>query len=361
MPSELSLFNLYHANTSSSKRYWALHVLSDLCCKERLPLLELAVIRTDRLFAANHSALFWKGMEIPRVFFRSKNIPICPECIKEKAYVPVYWHLELVRACPKHQCELIFQCPECGQNLDYIRDAELVVCQCGFDLLTANKKTADAKLVDLAAKIYGLSLQEPESDNPLSQEVSIETAFGQILWYFLWVSDSKVPTSWSDDSIFQSISFFERWPSQLLLRLDDLAKNGIEYADRPMNETAFRAIFGSLLRVSRHVPDSSMETNMILKAVFSYFDPIVFDTNHKYAEIAQTLLDSYEASTILGIGGKQLARLVEEGMLHPCHQLKANTSIRPDQPLFRLRDVFLLWAVRFQSKYSNRSFYLSRW
>ena len=361
MPSELSQFNLYHAKTSSSKRYWALHVLSDLCCKERLPLLELTVIRIDRHFAANHSALFWKGMEIPRAFFRSKNIPVCPECLKEKMYIPVFWHLELVRVCPRHQCELIFKCPECGQNLDYIRDAELATCPCGYDLRIANTKTADVRLEALAAKIYGLSLKEPESNSSLFQKQPIESIFGQILWYFLWASDSKDPINWSDEIVLQSISFFEDWPSQLFQQLDERAKAGIEYADRPMNETAFRAIFGSLLKVSRYVPDNSMGTNVILKAVFSFLDPIVFEENHKYACIAQTLLDSHEACTILGTGAKQLARLIEEGMLHPCHQQKANTPIHPDQPLFRLRGVFLLWAVRFQTKHSNRSFYLSRW
>ena len=361
MPTELGRFNLYHANTSSSKRYWALHLLSDLCCKEHMPLLELAVLKVDRQFGDHHSALFWKGIEIPKVFFRSQGIPVCPKCLKDKAYVPVFWHITLVRACPRHDCALIFKCPECGLDVDYIRDNQLHSCQCGFEFSKATPKPTNPRITALARQIYGYEPETIGIDNLLYKGSTPEALFGAMLWFMQWVDKGGTSAIPDDADLLQHIEFFDDWPSRLFTRLDELAQAGIEYAERSMRETPFRSIFGSLLRVSRYLPDNRLETNAILKAVFSFLDLITFEEDHQFAEISQTLLDSFETCVILGIGTKQLARVIEDGLLHFCYTQKDNSPIRPDQPLFRLRDVFLLWSVRFQSKHSNRSLYLSRW
>lgn len=163
MPTDLGSFNLYHANTSSSKRYWALSLLSDLCCKEHLPFLELSVLKTDRLFAGHHSSLYWKGLDIPKVFFRSENIPVCPQCLKEKSYIPTFWHISLVRACPRHGTALVFKCPQCGVGADYIRDAAVHSCRCGFDLISAKTEIGNPQLVKLAERVYGYKTKAKET------------------------------------------------------------------------------------------------------------------------------------------------------------------------------------------------------
>ena len=359
MPTELSRFNLYHAKTSSSKRYWALHLLSYLCCKERLPLLELSVLRSDRLFGERHRALFWKGMEIPRVFFRSNRIPVCPQCLHEKSFIPVFWHISLIRSCPRHKCALIFNCPACGSEVDYIRDEKLHQCQCGFVFSDAPMEPTDPKVAGLAAQIYGLNHELVDTDNLLLSSSTAEAVFGAVLFYTQWVDGCN--DLQSDEGLLRCINFFENWPSPLFTLLDELAEEGMEYAERSMRETAFRSIFGPLLRICCYLPENRLKTNEVLKAVFTYLDLRIYQENHKFAEISQTLLDSFEACTILGVGTKQLSRVIEEGLLHPRYPQKEKTAIHPDQPLFKLKDVFLLWSVRLQTKYSNRSLYLSRW
>lgn len=362
MPSELSCFNLYHANTSSSKRYWALHLLSDLCCKERLPMLELAVLKTDRRFACHHTALIWKGIEIPRTFFRSENIPVCPQCLKEKPYIPVFWHISLIRACPRHHSSMVFKCPQCGLSVDYIRDERLLSCQCGFDLSMTVSEHGDPRLVQQAQQIYGFEPETDKANNLLFRKITTETVFGAVLWFMNWADKDGCRSSQvSEELLLRCINFFDDWPAKLFVRLDELAYEGLEYSVQSMRETAFRSIFGSLLRVSRYLPDDRLTTNEILKAVFSFLDRVTFQEGHRYAEISQTLLDSFEACVILGISTRQLARLIEEGMLHPCRQQKDKKPISPEIPLFRLRDVFVLWSVGFQTRHSNRSLYLSRW
>ncbi|WOG27391.1 TniQ family protein [Endozoicomonas sp. 8E] len=360
MPTDLGSFNLYHANTSSSKRYWALSLLSDLCCKEHLPFLELSVLKTDRLFAGHHSSLYWKGLDIPKVFFRSENIPVCPQCLKEKSYIPTFWHISLVRACPRHGTALVFKCPQCGVGADYIRDAAVHSCRCGFDLISAKTEIGNPQLVKLAERVYGYKTKS-KGDNLLYSASTTEAVFGAVLWFMLWADDSGGPSVDEDDVLLRCIDFFDDWPRKLYVRLDQLAQGGLEYSVRSMQETAFRSIFGSLLRVSRYLPDSRLATNDILKFVFSFFDRAIFQEGHPYAEIGQTLLDGFEAFVILGINTRHLARLIEEGMLHPYRLQKDKQLISPEQPLFRLNDVFVLWCVSFQSGESNRSLYLSRW
>ncbi|MCW7555911.1 TniQ family protein [Endozoicomonas gorgoniicola] len=362
MPSELGRFNLYHAYSSSSKRYWALHLLSERCCKDRLPMLELAVLKTDRRFAGHHTALIWKGIEIPRLFFRSKNIPVCPQCLQEKPYIPVFWHISLVRACPRHQSSLVFKCPQCGLDVDYIRDEAVLLCQCGFDLSTATSEPGDPKLIKLAEQVYGFEPESSEADNLLFRKLTTEAVFGAVLWFMQWVDEEGCHSSQvSEGVLFRCTDYFDNWPARLFAQLDELAHDGLEYSVRSMRETAFHSIFGSLLKVSRNLPDSRLATNAILKAVFSFLDRITFQEGHQYAEISQTLLDSFEACVILGTGTRQVARLVEEGLLHPCKQQKDKKPISAGMPLFRLRDVFVLWSVGFQSRHSNRSLYLPRW
>ncbi|WP_067515292.1 TniQ family protein [Endozoicomonas ascidiicola] len=362
MATDLSRFNLYHANTSSSKRYWALHQLSELCCKDRMPLLEMAVLKTSRRFGEKHTALFWKGLDIPRIFFRSESIPICPQCLKEKPYILVFWHISLVRACPKHQTLLIESCPQCGLAIDYIRHGELHTCPCGFELSTAVAKPANPKLVRLSEQVYGFKPESSDQDNLLFRKSTTEAVFGAVLWFKQWVEkESDSSPLVDDDFLLRCIEFFDDWPARLSSRLEKLAYEGLEYSERSMKETAFRSLFGALLKISRYLPDDRLASNEVLKTVFAFLDQIVFQEDHPYSEIAHTLLDSFEACVILGVSIKQLARLIEDGLLHPCKQLKDKEQVNPTTPLFRLKDVFVLWSVSFQSRHSNRNLYLSRW
>ena len=362
MATELSRFNLYHANISSSKRYWALHLLSELCCKERISLLEMAVLKTSRNFGEKHTALCWKGLDIPRIFFRSEDIPICPQCLKEKPYIPVFWHISLVKACPKHRTLLIYSCPQCGQKTDYIRNGGTSICACGFDLSSTVVKPADSKLIRLAEQIYGFKPGANGQENLLFRESSTEAVFGAVLWFRQWVekkSDEELLVN--EAFLLRCIEFFDDWPSCLISRLDKLTFEGLEYSERSLKGTSFRSIFGALLKVSRYLPDDQLEKNEVLKTVFSFLDQIVFQNGHPYSEISLTLLDSFEACVVLGVSIRQLARLIEDGLLHPCKQLKDSEEINPATPLFRLKDVFVLWSVAFQSRHSNRNIYLSRW
>ncbi|WP_461542035.1 hypothetical protein [Spongorhabdus nitratireducens] len=227
--------------------------------------------------------------------------------------------------------------------------------------MKAETECANTLVTALASRILGTTPETVNTSNLLFREATVETVFGAVLWYMQWVEKCTLKSLQSDEELLRCIRFFDDWPSQLFSRLDELAEAGLQYSERSMKETPFRSIFGSLLRVSRYLPDSHLGVNDVLKAVFSYLDLIIFQQHHKFSEISQTLLDSVETCTILGTGIKQLGRVIEEGLLHPCHPQKEKTSIRPEQPLFRLRDVFLLWSVRFQKKHSNRSLYLSRW
>ncbi|MBO9497500.1 TniQ family protein, partial [Thalassotalea sp. G20_0] len=133
LPGHLRQLNVYHANTSSALRIECLELLSEKMCKGRLPIMGMAVFRSPTRYASRHNSLHWQGIDIPRFFVRKSSIPICPKCFQEseEAFVPFYWHLHVVRACPHHGCKLVEVCPDCSQGLDYIHASNLSGCSCG--------------------------------------------------------------------------------------------------------------------------------------------------------------------------------------------------------------------------------------
>lgn len=57
----------------------------------------------------------------------------CPLCVREQAYLRRLWHLKTVTACPQHRCQLVDQCPHCGDRLAIFRLTEMR-CACGAAL-----------------------------------------------------------------------------------------------------------------------------------------------------------------------------------------------------------------------------------
>ena len=363
LPGNLWQLNIYHANTSSSLRVECLELLAEKMCKGRLPILELAVSRSKTKYAPRHGSLFWQGLDIPRFFIRKGNIPVCPKCFEEsaEAYVPFYWHLNLVRSCTLHGCRLVERCPACSQPLNYMKTGNLKGCVCGKEYKSMAVEPAPESISHLAVRVQEEQKKhETTTGNLLYDTGDIHQLFGAILWFYSYVLERGEQRCISDASLTKCISFFNQWPKNLDKLLEVKAETAIILADRRFSETSFQSIFGSLLTTSRRLPDQDLKSNPVLKAIFVYLDSCLH-TNNEQSEIGYSLLNGYEVAALLDTDSEQVARLVDEGKLAAAKKLKSSLTFDPKRPLFPLKAVFNVWLARFQSRLSNRHIYLSRW
>jgi len=58
---------------------------------------------------------------------------ICTECVEERGYVPAWFDLKVVDACPTHRRQLVRMCTHCQRGLNRLRP-ELLKCNCGASL-----------------------------------------------------------------------------------------------------------------------------------------------------------------------------------------------------------------------------------
>lgn len=79
------------------------------------------------------------GHQISTTDLDVKHPKICPECIKEKGYIDMFWDFKLALACPHHNILLVDHCPSCNKPLMWNRKG-LSVCKCGYDLLKVRGK-----------------------------------------------------------------------------------------------------------------------------------------------------------------------------------------------------------------------------
>jgi hypothetical protein len=93
---------------------------------------------------------------------------LCPQCVAEKGFIEAHWHLELMVACPVHECLTISECPKCGKRLRWFRPG-LLECECGANLLEYEMPAIpqpEASLLDLIRmKVFGHCADE---ENPVS-------------------------------------------------------------------------------------------------------------------------------------------------------------------------------------------------
>ena len=346
LPTQLEQFNLYHAQQSSGQRYQAFDQLSRMVNK---PILKLAILKSPTVFSSGFSSLHWQGIDIPAMCFRTDCIPICPECLVEKSFIPMHWHIKMVRACHKHARSLVFHCPQCGLPLNYIKAENIIRCRCGYDLRTACAAPAPKELIDLSACL----IDRQAIDSHWLSQLDLQLLYGVLLWYFSCVRKSG---QYSDEDCLACFRFFQCWPESLNDWLEQATE--IELIVRPLAETSFQTVFGSLLLECRRLPYSSLKENPVLRSIHQWLGQVLTDT---HPCIGYLLLNSIETAVVLNSSAEQVVRLVENGVLLPRHQKKKETRIHPSQPLFRLKDVYLLWQAEFQSYSNNRQLYLSRW
>lgn len=88
----------------------------------------------------NPNQINFHGSTIRRQFIRTRQSPICPECLQSDPYTRAIWDLALITHCPHHGLELLEVCPRCATSNTRNR-SDLGLCQgCGLDFRTAKSR-----------------------------------------------------------------------------------------------------------------------------------------------------------------------------------------------------------------------------
>jgi hypothetical protein len=103
------------------------------------------------------------GAVVPLRFLHARRTKVCPRCIEECRFIPAVWELGLVAACPIHRCEMLWECPGCGEPIDWRRRSVAFCCE-GAPFESASPAAADPKVVDLTRAIA--RLVDPRSPAP---------------------------------------------------------------------------------------------------------------------------------------------------------------------------------------------------
>ncbi|OBT04683.1 hypothetical protein A9267_17185 [Shewanella sp. UCD-FRSSP16_17] len=355
-PIELERLNVYHAKHNSHFRMRAFSLLESLLNLPPHELQKLALLRSNKRFVGGMSAVHRNGVDIPLSFIRYaddgiETVPVCPQCLKEEAYIRQVWHLKPVNVCAKHECELLHHCPECQQPINHIENESINHCACGFDFTTASSKKADNQEVALARSLFeGDAL----SNNPLLfMGTSATQRFAALLWY------KKRHAKNIECKLDESVNYFEAWPKNFYQELDEFVAGAELKLIDLFNRTSLSFIFGELILQSQCLLPEDKTPHFIYMGLMEYLSKLVEShPKSKKPNVADMLVSVAEAAVLLSTSHEQVYRLYQDGILTSAIRQKIRTRIDPHIGVFYLRQV-----IEYKTSFGNdkQGMYLSTW
>lgn len=357
-PLELSRLNIFHASRSSGLRVRALQLVDRLTDGAPFRLLQLALCHSAISFGNHYKAVHRSGVDIPLSFIRVRQIPCCPDCLRESAYVRQCWHFKPYVGCHRHGGRLIYSCPACGESLNYLASESINHCQCGFDLRTASTVPAQPDEIQLSALAYGCSF---ESSNPLLAIGSLSARFGALYWYQQrYLSDHEAVRD--DRALTKAIGHFTAWPDAFWRELQQMVDDALVRQTKPLNHTDFVDVFGSVVADCRQIPMRNTGQNFILKNLIGFLtDLVARHPQCRVANVGDLLLSAVDAATLLSTSVEQVRRLHHEGFLPLSIRPASRNTVSPHRAAFHLRHVVELRQARMQSHHDHSSTYLPAW
>ncbi|WP_318451254.1 TniQ family protein [Photobacterium leiognathi] len=350
-PLVLAQANIFHASHSSGFRVRAFKLLDSLFSDSTSSVLERCLLNSATLFSPKISSVSYQNVFIPQLFIRRKGIPVCPECLKENACIPVLWHVEPYQVCHHHQCELISHCPSCNRQLNYVESEQITKCECGYDLCSIEKLHSQSNALKLSQYIAG------EKVNGLPDNgLDISERLGIILWFY-----KRYPNVNSYDAN-AIVEYFSQWPNVYIDELNAISEHAIDRQIKPFNHTDFNLIFGDILSSCRKLPYRNPEQNIIQQASIDYLIKLVEqNSKSKTSNFADLRLNIIEVSGVLSTSVEQVYRLVEEGYLQLAIRLKIRERLPPFKGAFYLRQVIELRQSQTPLPQSKQITYLPSW
>lgn len=344
-PVELARLNIFHAAQHSSRRIRALKLVETLTDNENLPLLRLASLNSTVLICSRYQATYLDGTHIPLALLRRDAVPVCPECLKESAYIRQSWHWLPYRACIHHGVKLVDHCPKCGSTINYLNTEQLHTCTCGFDLRRLETEAAEPWEVKISQLVSGY---QAVGDEPLFSTSSISLRFACLLWFQLFTRKKLNDHAQVDvEALQKAMDYFASWPGVLHEELSQRADMAPNLLIQDFNKTSFQSVFGNLILISQLIQEVKREKAFIFSPLLEFLIDLV-DRNpkSKHPNVADLLLTVPEAAVLLETTHEQVYRLYQEGYLRLGWEARLHEKLNPGVGAFHLRDVIELRQSR---------------
>ncbi|WP_434927380.1 TniQ family protein [Shewanella sp. HL-SH2] len=332
----------------------ALGLLESLLGLPSYELQKLALLRSNKTFVGGMTAVQRNGIDIPLSFIRYASedgvdaVPICPECLYEEAYIRQAWHLKPIRACAKHKCELVHQCPECQEPINYIENESIDRCVCGFEFI----KASSAKACQQDIKLSGCLISgDDSSSSPLFASVSTTHRFAALAWH-----QKRYPEK---HQYIDAIEYFKAWPDNFYRELDTITSHADLRLVNLFNKTAFKFIYGDLILQSQCIHPEEKEPHFIHSALMEYLRNLVEShPKSKKSNVADMLVSVAETAALLSTNYEQVYRLYQDGVLSSGYRQKMKQRVAPHVGVFYLRQV-----IEYKASFgaNGQGVYLSSW
>ncbi len=353
-PIELKRLNVYHAKHNSHFRMRALSLLESLLDLPPHELQKLALLRPNRTFLGSMSAVHRNGIDIPLSFIRYvredgvESVPICSQCLNEEPYIRQVWHLKPVQACAKHECELLYQCPECKLPINYIDNESITHCSCGFEFAHASSAKAKKQALLLSRSLIN---GDASSINPLLGDTSATHRFATLFWHQKRYAGSN---EYSD-----AVEYFDTWPDNFYQELDSVTCAAELKLVDLFNRSSFKSIYGELILHSQCLRPEDKAPHFIYLALMDYLYKLVAShPKSKKPNVADMLVSVAETAVLLSTTHEQVYRLYQDGVITSGFRQKMKQRIDPHIGVFYLRQV-----IEYKASFGldRQGMYLSSW
>ncbi len=346
-PSSLVKLNLYKAGRTSAFRVRAIKLTEEIAGLQQATLLTTAILRTNLKFGT-HQALSTKNILFPRMFLREveSGIPVCPICLKDNPCIRQNWHFKPYISCHIHNVKLLTHCPECKDKINYLHTELIAKCSCGYrlDSYVGVGKPEQTSVPKLAKML--LDKADPKLTNFI----------GKLFWF----SQYKGVELDCESLLSAYNDYFSDWPNKYLSELRTLEESAIEKQVTLFNKISVNDVWPKHISLSKLASPFRHE-NPILDVITDYFIDLV-DRNprSKCSNIADTLINSLDAATLLRTSSEQVFLLAENGYLDIVPRMTEEQYLQPHIPKFYLRQVVELMEAQGASK-SDFNHYTSAW
>lgn len=255
--------------------------------------------------------------------FLSANGRICPLCVQEKGFLDAMWDVAFVCACPKHEVLLVDSCHSCGAPIRWNRH-HMTQCRCGADLTKAETSKANQQIIILnilAWKIAGRDIANFRKPENLPETELFSLNLNQLCAFYRFLAASalgniklnKTKPGSINDAVFylKNISaVLTDWPTGFHRIIDTQHQQG----------EGLRQAFGKLYK-SLYESLLDKQFRFVQKAFEDYLNKNwtgVLDG--KYGQLfknkqVSSFISTTEARKMLGIGSRQLIKLVDHGVI----------------------------------------------
>lgn len=355
-PIDLKHLNVYHAQQNSHFRMRALALLETLLGLPAYELKKLALLKSNRTFIGNASAVHKNGVDIPLSFIRhcgqdeAACTPVCPHCISANPYIRQHWHYKPYLVCVEHQCELLQQCPECHVPVNYIENGSITHCSCGYEFASAAVMRAEGAALLLSRCIIHA---DSASSNPLLSLPSTSQRFAALIWYQDRYSNN------TECNFSDAVEYFDEWPKKFYQELELISLGAEQRLIDWFSKTPFRYIFGDIILRSQCLYPIDKDSHFIRSALMNYLELMVHaNPKSKKPNAADMLVSVAETAVILATTHEQVYRLYQEGILKPAFMQRLHQRIDPNTAIFHLRQV-----IEYKNSFGANSIgmYVSAW